>query len=101
MTSILTILPAATVKTMTENGRPSRMINLPVIAVDQGGAQLATAWRAGLLGHGLCAADDGWRPGRAEVGAQDNVGVEDLDEGVEVAGPRSRVEGANDLPLAR
>ena len=73
----------------------------PDRAVDQGGAQFATARGVGLLGHRRRAADDGCRPGGAEVGAQDDVGVEDLDEGVEVAGPRGRVEGADDLPLAR
>jgi hypothetical protein len=55
--------------------------------------------RAGCSGRH--AADDGWRPGGAEVGAQYDVGVEDLDEGVEVARPRGRVEGVDHLPLAR
>jgi hypothetical protein len=41
--------------------------------------QLGTAWGAGQLGHGGHAADDDWRPGGAEVGAQYDVGIEDSD----------------------
>ena len=48
-------------------------------AVDQSGVQLGTAWGAGQLDHGRHAADDDWRPGGAEVGAQYDVGIEDSD----------------------
>jgi hypothetical protein len=47
---------------------------------EDGGREAADAvGGAGQLGHGGHAADDDWRPGGAEVGAQYDVGIEDSD----------------------
>jgi hypothetical protein len=56
-------------------------------AVDQHPVEFGTPRSPGLFGHFSHAAVDGWRPARANVDTQHDVGVEDLDECVEVPGP--------------
>ncbi len=71
-------------------------------AVDQHRVQLSTSAAAGQLRHGLCAVDVNWAPSEAVVSRHD-VGVEHLDEGVEVAGPgrRKRLDAVQlDVPAA-
>ena len=71
--------------------------------VDQGGSHDARpGWQtAGLAGDGRRATDHhrgGGAPG-AEVGSQHDVGIEQRDEGVEVAPARGREEGVDHLSL--
>ncbi len=103
MTSILTILSPVTVKAMTEYGCPSRVTSDQHAdrAVDQDGTQFATAGRTGLFGHRRRTTDDAWLPGGTELGTLHDIGVEDLDEGVEIGSPRRRVERVDHLPLTR
>jgi len=105
MMSISTIAPGVTVKAMTAKGRSPEETTKPAppltIAGRDGREPAEEQGLRGDLGRAVDLEGAGERsPGRGGVATDDDVGVENVEEGLEVAGSGRGEEGVDELPLA-